>query len=278
MMITSTNLQMKNTPALNFELASKLTHGLVGANVVGKTTLLRMMAGQFPSQGLRVFGEDPFDNQRVMDRTILMGIDNPLFDGWNVKKLFWIGQARWKTWNQDRADELVDAFELPVQNYFSLSRAQKSAMGFIFAVASGCELMLLDEPYLGLDVKRRQIFFDIMREEQGTRTVVVSTHHLSEIEGYLDTILLLADEPLSGPIDEIVDSIVAVSGPASQLDRALGRLQLSVLARESSTLDDRAIIDARPKFAQCVFDQAKDLGLRAQEVTPEEAVLALEEA
>lgn len=278
MMITATNLQMKNTPALNFELASKLTHGLVGANVVGKTTLLRMMAGQFPSQGLRVFGEDPFDNQRVMDRTILMGIDNPLFDGWNVKKLFWIGQARWKTWNQDRADELVDAFELPVQNYFSLSRAQKSAMGFIFAVASGCELMLLDEPYLGLDVKRRQIFFDIMREEQGTRTVVVSTHHLSEIEGYLDTILLLADEPLSGPIDEIVDSIVAVSGPASQLDRALGRLQLSVLARESSTLDDRAIIDARPKFAQCVFDQAKDLGLRAQEVTPEEAVLALEEA
>ena len=278
MMITATNLQMKNTPALNFELAPKLTHGLVGANVVGKTTLLRMMAGQFPSQGLRVFGEDPFDNQRVMDRTILMGIDNPLFDGWNVKKLFWIGQARWKTRNQDRADELVDAFELPVQNYSSLSRGQKSAMGFIFAVASGCELMLLDEPYLGLDVKRRPIFFDIMREEQGTRTVVVSTHHLSEIEGYLDTILLLADEPLSGPIDEIVDSIVAVSGPASQLDRALGRLQLSVLARESSTLDDRAIIDARPKFAQCVFDQAKDLGLRAQEVTPEEAVLALEEA
>ncbi|MGV3070837.1 AAA family ATPase [Corynebacterium phoceense] len=277
-MITATNLQMKNTPALNFELAPKLTHGLVGANGVGKTTLLRMMAGQFPSTGLRVFGEKPFDNQRVMDRTILMGIDNPLFDGWNVKKLFRIGQARWKTWNQDRADELVDAFELPVQNYFSLSRAQKSAMGFIFAVASGCELMLLDEPYLGLDVKRRQIFFDIMREEQGTRTVVVSTHHLSEIEGYLDTILLLADEPLSGPIDEIVDSIVAVSGPASQLDRALGRLQLSVLARESSTLDDRAIIDARPKFAQCVFDQAKDLGLRAQEVTPEEAVLALEEA
>lgn len=277
-MITATNLRIKNTPALNFELAQGLTHGLVGANGVGKTTLLRMMAGQFPSMGLRVFGEEPFDNQRVMDRTILMGIDNPLFDGWNVKKLFRIGQVRWKTWNQDRADELVDAFELPVQNYSSLSRGQKSAMGFIFAVASGCELMLLDEPYLGLDVQRRQVFFDVMREEQGTRTIVVSTHHLSEIEGYLDTILLLSDEPLSGPIDEIVDSIVAVSGHASQLDRALGRLQLPVLAREFSTLADRAIIDARPKFAQCVFDQAKDLGLRAQEVTLEEAVLALGEA
>ena len=47
-MITATNLQMKNTPALNFELAPGFTHGLVGANGVGKTTLLRMMAGQFP--------------------------------------------------------------------------------------------------------------------------------------------------------------------------------------------------------------------------------------
>ena len=51
-----------------------------------------------------------------------------------------------------------------------------------------------------------------------------------------------------------------------------------MLTRESSTLADRAIIDARPKFAQCVFDQAKDLGLRAQEVTLEEAVLAIGEA
>ncbi|MFR9877233.1 AAA family ATPase [Corynebacterium striatum] len=266
---------MQNTPALSFVLEDNLTHGLVGPNGVGKTTLLRMIAGQLKSEGLKVFGESPFDNQKIMDRIILMGIDNPLFDGWNVDKLFRIGKARWKTWNQERAEELAAQFALPKKNYSGLSRGQKSAMGFIFAVASGCELMLLDEPYLGLDVDKRQRFFEVLREEQGKRTIVVSTHHLDEIEGYLDTVLLLGEAPLSGPIESLVDCIVAVTGPAEQVDRALGRLQLPVLARHSSVHAERVLIDARPNFAECVFDQAAEFGLRAQEVTLEEAVLAL---
>ncbi|MDK8669279.1 AAA family ATPase, partial [Corynebacterium marquesiae] len=88
---------------------------------------------------------------------------------------FRIGKARWKTWNQERAEELAAQFALPKKNYSALSRGQKSAMGFIFAVASGCELMLLDEPYLGLDVDKRQRFLEVLREEQGKRTIVVST-------------------------------------------------------------------------------------------------------
>ncbi|MFW9144883.1 AAA family ATPase [Corynebacterium striatum] len=198
-MIKAENLAMQNTPALSFALEDNLTHGLVGPNGVGKTTLLRMIAGQLKSEGLKVFGERPFDNQKIMDRIILMGIDNPLFDGWNVDKLFRIGKARWKTWNQERAEELASQFALPKKNYSGLSRGQKSAMGFIFAVASGCELMLLDEPYLGLDVDKRQRFLEVLREEQGKRTIVVSTHHLDEIEGYLDTVLLLGEAPLVWP-------------------------------------------------------------------------------
>lgn len=274
-MIKAENLAMQNTPALSFALEANLTHGLVGPNGVGKTTLLRMIAGQLKSEGLKVFGERPFDNQKIMDRIILMGIDNLLFDGWNVDKLFRIGKARWKTWNQERAEELAAQFALPKKNYSALSRGQKSAMGFIFAVASGCELMLLDEPYLGLDVDKRQRFLEVLREEQGKRTIVVSTHHLDEIEGYLDTVLLLGEAPLSGPIESLVDCIVAVTGPAEQVDRALGRLQLPVLARHSSVHAKRVLIDARPNFAECVFDQAAEFGLRAQEVTLEEAVLAL---
>lgn len=274
-MIKAENLAMQNAPALSFALEDNLTHGLVGPNGVGKTTLLRMIAGQLKSEGLKVFGERPFDNQKIMDRIILMGIDNPLFDGWNVDKLFRIGKVRWKTWNQERAEELAAQFALPKKNYSALSRGQKSAMGFIFAVASGCELMLLDEPYLGLDVDKRQRFLEVLREEQGKRTIVVSTHHLDEIEGYLDTVLSLGEAPLSGPIESLVDCIVAVTGPAEQVDRALGRLQLPVLARHSSVHAERVLIDARPNFAECVFDQAAEFGLRAQEVTLEEAVLAL---
>lgn len=273
-MITARNLNMLHTPPLNFTLAPGLTHGLVGANGVGKTTLLRMIAGQFPSEGLEVFGSSPFDNVSVMDRCVLMGIDNPLPTGWNLKKVFALGRARWSTWNQGRADELVERFELPLKNYSGLSRGQKSAAGFIFAVASGCELMLLDEPYLGLDVERRQLFLDVLREEHG-RTIVVSTHHLGEVEGHLDSILLLADAPLVGAVDELTGAIVELSGAAADVDRTLGRLNLPVLERVAGPLGDRAIVDARPDLGEAVFDTARACGVRAAEVSLERAVLAL---
>ena len=83
----------------NYVLDQGLTHGVVGPNGIGKTTLLRKIAGQQPSKGLKVFGQEPFDNRAVMDRTILMGIDNPLVDGWNIAKLMRLGKARWSTWN-----------------------------------------------------------------------------------------------------------------------------------------------------------------------------------
>src|SRR5699024_4857435 len=109
-----------------------------------------------------------------------MGIDNPLVDGWNISKLMRLGSARWATWNTARGDGLQQRFDLPSKTYSALSREQMSAMGIIMAVASGCELMLLDEPYLGLDVEKRQVFYDVLREEHG-RTIVISTHHLNEL-------------------------------------------------------------------------------------------------
>lgn len=258
----------------HFSFAHSLTHGLVGPNGCGKTTLLRQIAGQILAPDIRVDGDLPFDNQDVLDRVVLMGIDNPLPEGWNVKKIFAVGKTRWPQWNQDRADELVTKFALPQGNYSGLSRGQKSAVGFIFAVASGATIMLLDEPYLGLDPQRREVFYEVLREEHG-RTIIVSVHHLNEVAGLLDTVSLLDSTPITGPVDDFVESIVELSGPAEKLDRALGRLQVPVLSRESTQLGDRAVVDARPNLADSVFDQAVQLGLRAQEVTLEKAILAL---
>ena len=136
-----------------FTFADGLTHGLVGPNGIGKTTLLRKIAGQIQSDGITVFGENPFDNQSVLNRVILMGIDNPLPDSWGIGKLGVIGKARWPRWDEERFNELLVRFDVPAKAYSALSRGQKSAVGFIFAVASGCEVMLLDEPYLGLDTQ-----------------------------------------------------------------------------------------------------------------------------
>lgn len=265
---------MIKTP--NFTFSDGLTHGLVGPNGIGKTTLLRKIAGQLGDSGITVDGEKPFDNEKVLNHIVLMGIDNPLPEGWNVKKVFTVSSLRWPTWDEERAEELVERFELPMKNYSGMSRGQKSAASFIVAVASGVPIMLLDEPYLGLDVAKREVFYDVLREEHG-RTIIVSTHHLNELSGLLDTVALMGESPLSGPIDEFIEGVVQLTGPAEAMDRALGRLSLPVLERESSAVADRALVDARPNHTTNVFDMAQEMGLRASEVSLEQAVLALGE-
>ena len=55
----------------SYVLGQGLTHGVVGPNGIGKTTLLRKIAGQQPSKGLKVFGQEPFDNRAVMDLSLI---------------------------------------------------------------------------------------------------------------------------------------------------------------------------------------------------------------
>ena len=249
--------------------------GWLAPMALGRPRCCGKIGGQQPSKGLQVFGQKPFDNRAVMDRTILMGIDNPLVDGWNIAKLMRLGKARWATWNAERAYELQDRFELPSKNYSALSRGQKSAMGIIMAVASGCGLMLLDEPYLGLDVEKRQVFYDVLREEHG-RTIVISTHHLNELSGHLDTVLML-NGMKHGAVEELIDGILELTGRSENVDRLLNRLQVKPLSRESTALGERVIVDAISLGPDHVFDAAGDVGVRVQEVNLERAVLALGE-
>lgn len=271
---------------LSLNLQAGLIHGLIGPNGAGKTTLLRVLAGQLPAEGeLAVFGEHPFDNPAVLDRTVLAGIDAPLPAAWPVRKILAVGAARHVTWDAGRATQLVERFGLPTdRNYSELSRGQKSTASLIFACASGCELMLLDEPYLGLDTARRDAFYRTIQEEMERlpRTIIMSTHHLHESEKLLDTVLFLEDGhlALAGPVEDLAEQILQLVGPAEEVDRVISRLgNVPELHREDMSIGRRSIIDLRatPERADAAFDTARQLGGRVQvsEVTLEQAVLAL---
>lgn len=271
---------------VSFSLAAGLVHGLIGANGTGKTTLMRTLAGQLQfSGGLDVFGAQPFDNPAVMDRATLAGIDAPLPGGWSARRLFAIGAARHRRWDAARADDLLERFGVPAATSYSrLSRGQKSALSTIYACASGAELLLLDEPYLGLDVQKRALFYDVLAEQmvRADTTIVLSTHHLHEVETLLDTVLYLddGDVAMNGPIDDLADAVIEVAGPTEDVDRMLGRLGTPPeLAREELPVGSRVVLDLRtsPAAAESVYETAGQVSdrIRVGEVTLEQAVLAL---
>ncbi|AKP09608.1 ABC transporter ATP-binding protein [Corynebacterium pseudotuberculosis] len=260
---------------LNFELQGERIHGLVGANAAGKTTLLRIIAGQIPHEGLmEIFGEPSFDNQKVMDRTVLVGIDAPLPQSWSPRKLFAFAACRYPRWDQKRCEELIEIFEIPLtKRYSSLSRGQKSAVGIVMAFAARCELTLLDEPYLGLDVYKRKAFYQELRheQEQHPRTFILSTHHLNEAAGLFDELLILRNGAIadSGAVEDIAESVVELMGTTVAIDLALSELNVEVIMQKTVSGVTKALVRATHDEVARISELH---GIRVQRVTLEQAV------
>lgn len=268
-------------------LAPGKMHGLIGANGTGKTTLLRAIAGQLKTSGeMQVYGMTPYDNAVVMDRTVLMGIDVKLPEGFSIKRLFALGKSRWVNWDQSYAEELASRFELDTeQHYGKCSRGQKSAVGIIMALASGCELVLLDEPYLGLDVDKREVFYHALIEEHENtdRTFILSTHHLNEAETILDEITLISNKGresseliLQGNIADTMENMLEVTGTGIQMERLEEALpKEAVLDRQILGGAAKVIVDLRqyPDLVDLVHRVAK-----ATQLCLEDAVRYLQRA
>ncbi len=222
----------KALTGLNLDLEEGRIHGLLGRNGTGKSTLLSILAGQIPHEGggLNVFGQAPFDNAHVMDRVVYAGIDVPFPAGWRPDTVFETAAQRYPGWHQSTAQDLVAEFGLDVHaKYAQLSRGQRSMVGVIVGLAARAPLTLLDEPYLGLDVHNRGVFYTALLREMDVhpRTVVLATHHIEESAKLLDTFLILGRDGLihhhldAGDLD---DAYVVVSGPRlPQINGALKR-------------------------------------------------------
>ncbi len=188
--------------------------GFLGLNGAGKSTTIRMLLGLLnPHEGrATVLGLDPARADVEVKRRVGYVPDTPTFYDWmTVKETFaFIGHYRKAEWDDARALRLARDFDVPLdQPTGSLSRGQRAKVSLILAVAFHPELLLLDEPTLGLDpIARRQFVEGLLGEYMdGTRTVLISSHLIHEIAGIVDHIGILSTGELIRT--ERVDSLLA---------------------------------------------------------------------
>ncbi len=229
---------------VSFSLAENQIHGLLGRNGAGKTTLMQLLTGQqFASSGrIRLFGEPPLENARVLDRVCFIREGQAYPDSFRVKHVLSAGPISHRGWDAGLARQLVEEFRLRTgQRVKSLSRGQLSALGVIVGLASRAPITFFDEPYLGLDAAARQLFYDRLLADYAAhpRTVVLSTHLIDEVADLLEHVLVLdqgrvlldADtESLRGSAAELSGPIEAVTALAGG-HRVLHREQIGHLAR-----------------------------------------------
>jgi ABC-2 type transport system ATP-binding protein len=146
--------------------------GLLGRNGAGKTTVLRMIAGQDrPTAGrVRVFGQDPWEHDDVLRRICFVKESQRYPVSYRVDHVLRVGALVFPGWDVAYADALVEEFALPRRRAVKkLSRGMLSALGIVIGLASRAPLTCFDEPYLGLDAVARQRFYDLLLKEMAER-------------------------------------------------------------------------------------------------------------
>ena len=233
--------------------------GLLGPNGAGKSSLLQLLSGLLPPSGgeVRIFGEAPFRNPAVLARLGLVPEGDRLPTGLRADR--WLrmmgelsglsGEALQTAVAQ--ALQTVGMADRAHLTFARMSKGMRQRIRLAQALLHGPELLILDEPFNGLDPEARLTLMALLRDlaEKGTR-ILVSSHILGEIAQLTDRILLLFRGRLlaEGTVTEIRQLLdrhpveLRLTGEAQALARwAVEQPELAALRME----EDAVVISVR---------------------------------
>lgn len=172
-------------------------HAIVGANGAGKSTLFRILMGFMPPTAgeARILGRDsqkltPADRGRI-------GFVNEehTLPGWmRVSQVVAMQKHQYARWNQRAFDSVIGHYQvLPEQKVGQLSRGERAGFNLALALAQVPELLVLDEPTLGLDVIAKRAFLESLLYSNAADdcTVIYCSHQMEEIERVADNLIIL---------------------------------------------------------------------------------------
>lgn len=172
-------------------------HAIVGANGAGKSTLFRILLGFLPaSTGTsRILGRDsqrltPDDRARIG----FVNEEHTLPVWMPVSAVIAMQRRHYRRWNQQAFDDVIGHYHvLPEQKVGQLSRGERAGFNLALALAQSPELLVLDEPTLGLDVVAKRAFLEslLYSNAMGDCTVVYCSHQMEEVERVADNLVIL---------------------------------------------------------------------------------------
>ncbi len=169
-------------------------HGFLGPNGAGKTTTIRVLLGLMRADGgsARLLGGDPWADATELHKRLAYVPGDvtlwPNLTGGEVIDL--LGRLRGGL-DPKRRDELIERFDLdPRKKGRTYSKGNRQKVALVSALASDVELLILDEPTSGLDPLMEEVFRQVIAEEKG-RTVLLSSHILSEVETLCERVTII---------------------------------------------------------------------------------------
>lgn len=200
---------------LELAIPSGGIHAIVGSNGAGKSTLFRMLLGvETPTSGSAfVLGENCMDlSASTRARIAYVNEEHTLPMWMKVKDLLHMQKYFYPNWNEQVYRSVVGYFDVDIsQKVSGLSRGERAGLNLAMVMAQQCEVLILDEPTLGLDVVAKQSFLEaiLFSEFELNSTIIYCSHQMEEIERVAENLIVLEKGRLenNSPPEDFVNRI-----------------------------------------------------------------------
>lgn len=264
---------------LNFSLETGKIYGLLGPNGAGKSTTLNMITGCLaPTEGtVTIDGLDIYQNAKAAKAKLgYLPEIPPLYPEMTVwEYLLFVAEAK-KIPSKQRSAALesvmtrTDIADVQSRLIKQLSKGYRQRIGIAQALLGDPEVVILDEPSVGLDPKQMMEIREMIAALKGSHTVILSSHILSEVQAVCDRVLIINQGKLiaEGTPEEL-----------EQRFHAAPRVELTVKAEETAV---RKILSHVPGICALTYaandDGTARVTLETQQVQNEQIFLAFSQA
>ena len=178
--------------------------GLFGENGAGKTTLMKCILGLLKYSGEITLDGDPVTRKNIA-RLSFATSEHSFFPNLTPKAHAQFYSEHFPRFSEKRFSGLMEFFELPMRwSLRSFSTGQKNQFEVILALSQGADYILLDEPFAGNDVFNREDFYKMLLGIiEPTETIVLSTHLIEEVSGFIGRAILLNKGKIVGDVQTI---------------------------------------------------------------------------
>lgn len=168
---------------------------LIGINGAGKTTIMKSIMALTPIDRGEILIDGKKINKDAYEKITYIPDRLTMLPSYTIAESFEFMADFYKTWNEQRATELLAFFKLDKQDKLSsLSKGNAAKVNLLLGLALDVDYILMDEPFSGIDIFSREqianVFTSHLIENRG---VIITTHEINDIEHLIDKAVLIGD-------------------------------------------------------------------------------------